>query len=108
MAEAGAGGKQVLSQSLKPVVDFVVYSVVLSRIQGLATPLTLYGRPGPARLPRPAGRRHPAPGARAGARLTWAGAGGGAGWYAIASMVSTVTLPPFGQLATRVSYLLPY
>ena len=32
----------VLSQSLKPVVDFVVYSVELSRAQGLATPLTLY------------------------------------------------------------------
>jgi len=59
----------VLSQSLKPVVDFVVYSVVLSRIQGLATPLTLYG------------------------------------WYAIASMVSTVTLPPFGQLAAREQQL---
>ena len=33
----------VLSQSLKPIVDFVVYSVELSRVQGLATPLTLYG-----------------------------------------------------------------
>jgi len=32
----------VLSQSLKPIVDFLVYSVELSRVQGLATPLTLY------------------------------------------------------------------
>jgi len=32
----------VLQMSLKPVVDFVVYSVELSRVQGLATPLTLY------------------------------------------------------------------
>jgi len=55
----------VLSQSLKPIVDFLVYSVELSRVQGLATPLTLYG------------------------------------WFAIASMISTITLPPFGQLAAR-------
>ena len=32
----------VLSQSLKPILDFVVYSVELSRQQGLATPLALY------------------------------------------------------------------
>lgn len=32
----------VVSQSLKPLVDFLVYSVELSRVQGLATPLTLY------------------------------------------------------------------
>lgn len=32
----------VLSQSLKPIVDFLVYSFELSRLQGLATPLTLY------------------------------------------------------------------
>ena len=32
----------VLSQSLKPIVDFIVYSIELSRVQGLATPLTLY------------------------------------------------------------------
>eukprot|EP00924_Labyrinthula_sp_SR-Ha-C_P006902 augustus_masked-scaffold_8-processed-gene-4.46-mRNA-1 protein AED:0.01 eAED:0.01 QI:0/-1/0/1/-1/1/1/0/659 len=32
----------VLSQSLKPIVDFVVYSVELSRVQGLTTPLVLY------------------------------------------------------------------
>ena len=59
----------VLSQSLKPIVDFVVYSVELSRVQGLATPLTLYG------------------------------------WFAVASMISTVTLPPFGQLAAREQQL---
>eukprot|EP01062_Namystynia_karyoxenos_P070226 TRINITY_DN65610_c0_g1_i1.p1 TRINITY_DN65610_c0_g1~~TRINITY_DN65610_c0_g1_i1.p1 ORF type:complete len:668 (+),score=280.39 TRINITY_DN65610_c0_g1_i1:93-2096(+) len=53
----------VLSQSLKPIVDFLVYSIELSRVQGLATPLTLYG------------------------------------WFAFASCVSTVTLPPFGELA---------
>eukprot|EP01065_Artemidia_motanka_P016367 TRINITY_DN2006_c3_g1_i2.p1 TRINITY_DN2006_c3_g1~~TRINITY_DN2006_c3_g1_i2.p1 ORF type:complete len:690 (+),score=279.97 TRINITY_DN2006_c3_g1_i2:81-2072(+) len=53
----------VLSQSLKPIVDFLVYSVELSRVQGLATPLTLYA------------------------------------WFALASCVSTVTLPPFGELA---------
>lgn len=33
---------EVISQSLKPMVDFLVYSVELSRVQGLATPLTLY------------------------------------------------------------------
>lgn len=33
----------VLSQSLKPLADFLLYSVELSRVQGLATPLTLYG-----------------------------------------------------------------
>ena len=33
---------EVLSQSLKPVVDFMVYSYELSRVQGLTTPLTLY------------------------------------------------------------------
>jgi ATP-binding cassette subfamily D (ALD) long-chain fatty acid import protein len=59
----------VLSQSLKPIVDFVVYSVELSRVQGLATPLTLYG------------------------------------WFAIASCISTVTLPPFGELAAREQQL---
>eukprot|EP00928_Gymnodinium_smaydae_P022997 TRINITY_DN19146_c0_g1_i1.p1 TRINITY_DN19146_c0_g1~~TRINITY_DN19146_c0_g1_i1.p1 ORF type:complete len:718 (-),score=160.44 TRINITY_DN19146_c0_g1_i1:7-2160(-) len=53
----------VLSQSLKPIVDLIVYSVELSRTQGLATPLTLYG------------------------------------WFAFASCVSTVTLPPFGEMA---------
>merc|ERR550532_1401753 len=55
----------VLSQSLKPVVDFLVYSVELSRVQGLASPLTLYA------------------------------------WFAIASCVSTLTLPPYGELAAR-------
>merc|ERR1711966_450141 len=55
----------VLSQSLKPIVDFLVYSVELSRVQGLAPPLTLYG------------------------------------WFAIASMISTITLPPFGMLAAQ-------
>eukprot|EP00656_Telonema_subtile_P013522 TRINITY_DN16867_c0_g1_i3.p1 TRINITY_DN16867_c0_g1~~TRINITY_DN16867_c0_g1_i3.p1 ORF type:complete len:627 (+),score=139.63 TRINITY_DN16867_c0_g1_i3:101-1981(+) len=59
----------VLSQSLKPVVDFLVYSVELSRVQGLATPLTLYG------------------------------------WFAVASMVSTITLPPFGALAAKEQQL---
>eukprot|EP00931_Biecheleriopsis_adriatica_P055638 TRINITY_DN32940_c0_g1_i1.p1 TRINITY_DN32940_c0_g1~~TRINITY_DN32940_c0_g1_i1.p1 ORF type:complete len:708 (+),score=115.62 TRINITY_DN32940_c0_g1_i1:77-2125(+) len=54
---------EVFSQSLKPIVDFLVYSVELSRVQGLATPLTLYG------------------------------------WFAFASCVSTITLPPFGELA---------
>nr|AND95787.1 ATP-binding cassette subfamily D member 3 [Prorocentrum minimum] len=53
----------VLSQSLKPIADFLVYSVELSRVQGLATPITLYV------------------------------------WFAFASAVSTVTLPPFGELA---------
>jgi len=33
---------EVLSQSLKPTVDLLVYSVELSRVQGLATPLTLF------------------------------------------------------------------
>lgn len=33
---------EVLSQSMKPVFDMLVYSVVLSRRQGLLTPLTLY------------------------------------------------------------------
>jgi len=55
----------VLSQSLKPVVDFVVYTVELSRVQGLTTPLTLYG------------------------------------WFAFASALSTVTLPPYGELAAE-------
>lgn len=55
----------VLSQSLKPVVDFVVYSVELSRVQGLTTPLTLYA------------------------------------WFAFASCLSTITLPPFGELAAQ-------
>merc|ERR1712195_25062 len=59
----------VLSQSLKPIVDFLVYSVELSRVQGLATPLTLYG------------------------------------WFAVASMVSTITLPAFGALAAREQQL---
>lgn len=58
-----------LSQSLKPVVDFVVYSVELSSVQGLATPLTLYS------------------------------------WFAVASCISTVTLPPFGELAAREQQL---
>lgn len=53
----------VLSQSLKPIVDFVVYSVELSRVQGLTTPLTLYS------------------------------------WFALASAMSTFTLPPFSELA---------
>lgn len=53
----------VLSQSLKPVVDFLVYSIELSRVQGLTTPLTLYV------------------------------------WFALASGISTITLPPFGELA---------
>mmetsp|Transcript_28071 Transcript_28071/g.91023 ORF Transcript_28071/g.91023 Transcript_28071/m.91023 type:complete len:656 (-) Transcript_28071:213-2180(-) len=56
---------QVLSQSLKPIVDFIVYSVDLSRVQGLTTPLTLYG------------------------------------WFAIASCISTVSLPPYGELAAQ-------
>lgn len=34
--------QEVFSQSLKPIVDFLVYSVELSRVQGLTTPLTLY------------------------------------------------------------------
>ena len=55
----------VLSQSLKPIVDFVVYSVELSRVQGLATPLSLYA------------------------------------WFAVASCISTVTLPPYGELAAE-------
>merc|ERR1712195_326809 len=59
----------VLSQSLKPIVDFLVYSVELSRVQGLATPLTLYG------------------------------------WFAVASMISTITLPPFGMLAAQEQQL---
>eukprot|EP00913_Durusdinium_trenchii_P023834 g22383.t1 len=54
---------EVFSQSLKPIVDFLVYSVELSRVQGLTTPLTLYS------------------------------------WFAFASCVSAVTLPPFGELA---------
>lgn len=54
---------EVFSQSLKPIVDFLVYSVELSRVQGLATPLTLYS------------------------------------WFALASCISAVTLPPFGELA---------
>lgn len=32
----------ILSQSLKPIIDFLVYSFELSRVQGPATPLTLY------------------------------------------------------------------
>jgi len=59
----------VLSQSLKPIVDFLVYSVELSRVQGLATPLTLYA------------------------------------WFALASCISTVTLPPFGELAAQEQHL---
>jgi len=59
----------VLSQSLKPIVDFLVYSVELSRVQGLATPLTLYI------------------------------------WFALASCISTVTLPPFGELAATEQHL---
>jgi len=59
----------VLSQSLKPIVDFVVYSVELSRVQGLATPLTLYS------------------------------------WFAFASIISTVTLPPFGELSAQEQHL---
>lgn len=55
----------VLSQSLKPIVDFVVYTVELSRVQGLTTPLTLYA------------------------------------WFAFASALSTVTLPPYGELAAE-------
>mmetsp|Transcript_60316 Transcript_60316/g.141112 ORF Transcript_60316/g.141112 Transcript_60316/m.141112 type:complete len:693 (+) Transcript_60316:67-2145(+) len=54
---------EVFSQSLKPIVDFLVYSVELSRVQGLTTPLTLYS------------------------------------WFAFASCISAVTLPPFGELA---------
>lgn len=54
---------EVFSQSLKPIVDFLVYSVELSRVQGLTTPLTLYS------------------------------------WFALASCISAVTLPPFGELA---------
>jgi len=46
-------------------VDFLVYSVELSKVQGLTTPLTLYA------------------------------------WFAFASCVSTVTLPPYGELAAR-------
>jgi len=56
---------EVLSQSLKPIVDFLVYSFQLSRVQGLTTPLTLYA------------------------------------WFALASCISTVTLPPFGELAAK-------
>jgi len=59
----------VVSQSLKPTVDFIVYSVELSRVQGLATPLTLYA------------------------------------WFAIASCVSTWTLPPFGEIAATRQHL---
>eukprot|EP00286_Rhodomonas_abbreviata_P022275 CAMPEP_0181295300 /NCGR_PEP_ID=MMETSP1101-20121128/4070_1 /TAXON_ID=46948 /ORGANISM="Rhodomonas abbreviata, Strain Caron Lab Isolate" /LENGTH=538 /DNA_ID=CAMNT_0023400035 /DNA_START=428 /DNA_END=2041 /DNA_ORIENTATION=+ len=59
----------VLSQSLKPIVDFVVYSVELSRVQGLTTPLTLYS------------------------------------WFAVASCISTLTLPPFGELAAKEQQL---
>eukprot|EP00927_Polykrikos_kofoidii_P038081 TRINITY_DN32361_c0_g1_i1.p1 TRINITY_DN32361_c0_g1~~TRINITY_DN32361_c0_g1_i1.p1 ORF type:complete len:717 (+),score=83.81 TRINITY_DN32361_c0_g1_i1:192-2342(+) len=59
----------VLSQSLKPIVDFVVYSVELSCTQGPTTPLTLYS------------------------------------WFAFASCVSTVTLPPFGELAATEQQL---
>ncbi|CAK0881815.1 unnamed protein product, partial [Prorocentrum cordatum] len=33
---------EVLSDSLKPMADFLVYSVLLTQSQGLATPLTLY------------------------------------------------------------------
>lgn len=54
---------EVFSQSLKPIVDFLVYSVELSRVQGLTTPLVLYS------------------------------------WFALASCISAVTLPPFGELA---------
>ena len=46
-------------------VDFIVYSVELSRVQGLATPLSLYA------------------------------------WFAVASCISTVTLPPYGELAAQ-------
>lgn len=56
---------EVFSQSLKPIVDFLVYSVELSRVQGVATPLTLYA------------------------------------WFAFASCVSTLTLPPYGELAAK-------
>lgn len=59
----------VLSQSLKPIVDFLVYSVELSRVQGITTPLTLYS------------------------------------WFALASCISTVTLPPFGELAAKEQQL---
>lgn len=47
----------------------MVYSVELSSVQGLATPLTLYS------------------------------------WFAVASCISTVTLPPFGELAAREQQL---
>eukprot|EP00930_Biecheleria_cincta_P097980 TRINITY_DN89663_c0_g1_i1.p1 TRINITY_DN89663_c0_g1~~TRINITY_DN89663_c0_g1_i1.p1 ORF type:complete len:701 (-),score=92.94 TRINITY_DN89663_c0_g1_i1:43-2112(-) len=60
---------EVFSQSLKPIVDFLVYSVELSRVQGLATPLTLYA------------------------------------WFAFASCVSTLTLPPYGELAAKEQML---
>ncbi|CAE8585635.1 unnamed protein product [Polarella glacialis] len=60
---------EVFSQSLKPIVDFLVYSVELSRVQGLTTPLTLYA------------------------------------WFAFASCVSTLTLPPFGELAATEQQL---
>lgn len=53
----------VLSQSLKPIVDFVVYSVELASVQGLTTPVTLYC------------------------------------WFGFASALSTVTMPPFSELA---------
>ena len=46
-------------------MDFIVYSVELSRVQGLATPLSLYA------------------------------------WFAVASCISTVTLPPYGELAAQ-------
>lgn len=53
----------ILSQSLKPVIDFLVYSFELSCVQGLMTPLTLYA------------------------------------WFVFAACASSVSLPPFGELA---------
>mmetsp|Transcript_67939 Transcript_67939/g.178165 ORF Transcript_67939/g.178165 Transcript_67939/m.178165 type:complete len:698 (+) Transcript_67939:136-2229(+) len=60
---------EILSQSLKPIVDFLVYSYELSRIQGLFTPVTLYS------------------------------------WFAVAHVISSVTLPPFGELAATEQHL---
>lgn len=59
----------ILSQSLKPVIDFMVYSFELSRVQGLMTPLTLYG------------------------------------WFVFAACVSSISLPPFGELAAAEQQL---
>eukprot|EP00929_Paragymnodinium_shiwhaense_P063560 TRINITY_DN31753_c0_g1_i1.p1 TRINITY_DN31753_c0_g1~~TRINITY_DN31753_c0_g1_i1.p1 ORF type:complete len:687 (-),score=143.63 TRINITY_DN31753_c0_g1_i1:488-2548(-) len=56
---------EVFSKALKPMSDFLVYSVELSRCQGLETPLGLYT------------------------------------WFAFASFVSTLTIPPFAELACK-------